>query len=97
MSSQTDFQKTTQRREFTAEEKLQIVLEGLRGDAQLSEVCRRHGISTTLFYTWRDKLTGAAKEAFSRRGHRKGDEQAARLQEEIARKDQVIAEMPACR
>jgi hypothetical protein len=38
-------------------------------------------------------MTGAAKEAFSRRGRRKGDGQVDRLQEEIARKDQVIAEI----
>ena len=82
-------------RKFAAEEKVAIVLEGLRGDTQVSVVCRRYGISTTRFYQWRDKLVNAAKEAFAqeRRGRRKGDGQMAKLHEELARKDGVIAEI----
>lgn len=38
------------RRKFTPEEKVAIVLEGLRGDNQVSAVCRRYGISTPVFY-----------------------------------------------
>jgi transposase len=81
------------RRAFTPEEKVAIVLEGLRGDVELSGVCRRHGISTSLFYQWRDKLVGAAKEAFGRRGRPKGNGQVERMQAELARKDAVIAEI----
>jgi transposase-like protein len=83
------------RRKFTAVEKVAIVLEGLRGDSQVSEVCRRHGITTNQFYQWRDKLIGAAKEAFAeeRRGRPKEDRKMERLQAELARKDTVIAEI----
>jgi transposase len=80
-------------RKLSAEEKVAIVLEGLRGDTQLSEVCRREGITTGQFYQWRDKLKCAAKEAFSRRGRPKGNGEVERLKEEIGRKDAVIAEI----
>jgi hypothetical protein len=41
-------------RMFTAQQKLEIVLGGLRGDRSVREVCREHAISETLFYGWRD-------------------------------------------
>ena len=82
------------RRKFTPEEKVGIVLEGLRGDNQVSAVCRRYGLSTTVFYQWRDKLIRGAKEAFAQNGGRhKGEQKVEKLQEEVARKDAVIAEI----
>jgi len=38
------------RRKFTAEEKIRIVLEGLKGEASISELCRREGIVSNLYY-----------------------------------------------
>jgi len=83
------------RRQFTAEEKVQIVLEGLRADAQVSEVCRRHGITTNQFYQWRDRLVKGAKAAFAeeRRGRPKSDRKVERMEAQLARKDAVIAEI----
>jgi transposase-like protein len=43
-------------RSWTAEQKIEIVLAGLRGDRSVKEVCREHQISDALFYAWRDKL-----------------------------------------
>ena len=43
-------------RSWTAQHKLEIVLAGLRSDRPAREVCREHGISETLYYTWREKL-----------------------------------------
>jgi len=40
------------RRKYSAEEKIRIVLEGLRGDHSVAEFCRREGISENLFYRW---------------------------------------------
>ena len=40
------------RRKFSAEEKIRIVLEGLRGEVAVSELCRREGISPTMYYRW---------------------------------------------
>lgn len=44
-----------EKRHFTAEQKLEIVLAGIKS-GRVSEVCRQHEISSTLFYQWRDKL-----------------------------------------
>jgi transposase-like protein len=43
-------------RTFTAQQKIEIVLAGLRGDRSIKEVCREHEIAETLYYNWRDKL-----------------------------------------
>jgi transposase len=43
-------------RSWTAQQKLEIVLAGMRGDRSVRGVCREHAISETLFYGWRDQL-----------------------------------------
>ena len=40
------------RRHFSAEDKIRIVLEGLRGDDSIAELCRKEGIAQSLSYTW---------------------------------------------
>lgn len=41
------------RKKYSAEEKIRIVLEGLRGEGSISAICRREGISPNLYYRWR--------------------------------------------
>ncbi len=48
-------------RKWTAEEKLGIVMEGLKERRSVSEICREHQISQTLYYRWRDKFLEAGK------------------------------------
>jgi len=43
-------------RKFTARQKAEIVLAGLRGERSVRDVCREHEIAETLYYQWRDKL-----------------------------------------
>jgi transposase len=40
------------RRKYSAEEKIRIVLEGMRGDHTIAELCRRESISENLYYRW---------------------------------------------
>jgi transposase len=40
------------RRKFSAEEKIRIVLEGLRGEESIASLCRREGIAANLYYRW---------------------------------------------
>jgi transposase-like protein len=54
-----------QYRSWTAKQKLEIVLAGLRGDRPTREVCREHGISETLYYSWREKLFEGGLEALA--------------------------------
>ena len=46
------------RRKFSPEEKIRIVLDGLRGEASITDLCQREGIASNLYYPWR-KITGS--------------------------------------
>ena len=46
-----DIRRRTRKR-HSAEEKIRIVLEGLRGEDSIAELCRREGIATSLYYSW---------------------------------------------
>jgi transposase-like protein len=46
----------------TAEEKLAIVLEGLKAESSISDLCRKHGLSQTVYYKWRDKFLEGGKK-----------------------------------
>ena len=50
------------RRQFSAEEKIRIVLEGLRGEVSIAELCRREGIATSLYYSWSKEFLEAGKK-----------------------------------
>jgi len=54
-------------RKRTAEEKLEIVLEGLKEKKPIAEICREHQISQTLYYRWRDKFLEAGKKGLLNR------------------------------
>jgi transposase len=54
------------RRKFNAEEKIRIVLEGLRGEIPVSELCRREGIAPTLYYRWSKAFLDAGKNGLVR-------------------------------
>jgi transposase len=49
------------RRKFSGEEKIRVVLEGLRGEDSIAELCRREGISPNLYYTWSKEFLEAGK------------------------------------
>jgi len=49
------------RRHFSAEDKIRIVLEGLRGDDRIAELCRKEGIAQSLYYTWSKEFLEAGK------------------------------------
>jgi transposase len=62
-----DIRRAT-RRHFSAEEKIRIVLEGLRGEESIAEPCRREGIASSMYYGWSKEFLEAGS---------KGDRQAA--------------------
>ena len=49
------------RRKYSTEEKIRIVLAGLKGDDTIAELCRREGISPNLYYTWSKEFLEAGK------------------------------------
>ena len=54
--------KRKTRRKISAEEKIRIVLDGLRGESSISELCRREGISESLYYKWSKEFMEAGKK-----------------------------------
>ena len=55
-----DIRRAT-RRHFSAEDKIRIVLDGLRGDESIAELCRREGIAQSLYYVWSKEFLEAGK------------------------------------
>ena len=58
-------------KKFAAEEKYQILQEGESGTMSINEVCRRQGISTVTYYSWREKVRQAAVESLRNHLHGK--------------------------
>ena len=56
-----DIRRAT-RRHFSAEDKIRIVLEGLRGEDSIAELCRREGIAQNLYYRWSKDFLEAGKK-----------------------------------
>ena len=57
--------KKATRRKFTAEEKIRIVLEGLRGEIPISELGRREQIAPSIYYKWSKEFLEAGKKRLS--------------------------------
>ncbi|MFM8606332.1 MAG: transposase, partial [Hyphomicrobiales bacterium] len=55
-----DIRRAT-RKHHSAQEKIRIVLEGLRGEYSIAELCRREGIAESLYYSWSKEFLEAGK------------------------------------
>ena len=55
-----DIRRVT-RKQYSAEEKIRIVLDGLRGECSIAELCRREGIAESLYYSWSKEFLEAGK------------------------------------
>ena len=55
-----DIRRAT-RRQYSAEEKIRIVLEGLRGELSIAELCRKEGIAQSMYYGWSKEFLEAGK------------------------------------
>ena len=56
-----DIRRNT-RRKYSAEEKIRIVLDGLRGEDSIAELCRREGINQNVYYRWSKEFLEAGKQ-----------------------------------
>jgi transposase len=71
MKQKTDVEKTVRdirrrtRKQYSAEEKIRIVLEGLRGEDSIAELCRREGLNTNIYYHWSKEFLEAGKKRLS--------------------------------
>jgi len=82
------------RRKFSSEEKIRIVLEGLKGEASIAELCRREGISPNLYYRWSKDFLEAGKKRLQGDTVREANSQeVSGLREENEQLKQVVAEL----
>ena len=71
MSSRASAEQTVRdirrktRKQYSAEEKIRIVLSGLRGEDSIAELCRREGIAESLYYSWSKEFFEAGKKRLS--------------------------------
>jgi transposase-like protein len=68
------------RQQHSAEFKLETVMEGLRGEKPIAQICRERNITDSLYYKWRDQFKAHAAEIFARQ-----DEKDERVSEQEAR------------
>ena len=83
------------RRKFSSEEKIRIVLDGLRGESSIAELCRREGINQNLYYRWSKDFLEAGKKRLSEDTAREAntDEVSGGLKSENKDLKQAVAEL----
>jgi transposase-like protein len=79
------------RRKWTPEEKMNIVLAGLKGDVSVAELCRRYNISQTLYYRWRDTFLQRGLEGLA--GKPPIEKEREQIQAKIAEYEQMIGKL----
>jgi transposase len=83
------------RRRWTASEKLRVVLSGLDGSLEVSELSRRAGINPTQYYGWKKQLLSSAGKVFADGRESKPSAHQQRLEAENARLKSVVVEITA--
>ena len=84
------------RRKFAPEEKVRIVLEGLRGEQSISELCRREGIASNLYYRWsKDFLEAGKKQLAGDTVREATSDEVKELRAENRELKEVVAEIEA--
>ena len=82
------------RRQFSAEEKIRIVLSGLRGEDSIAELCRREGIVQNLYYRWSKEFLEAGKKRLAGDTARAATPQEVKdLRREASALKEVVAEL----
>lgn len=82
------------RRKFSAEEKIRIVLAGLRGEASIAELCRREGIAEGLYYAWSKEFLEAGKRRLAGDTAREASRgEVTGLRQEMSALKEVVADL----
>lgn len=82
------------RKKYTAEEKVRIVLEGLRGEEKIAELCRREGIHQNMYYKWSKEFLEAGKQRLVGDTKREADSQEVEaMRSENEQLKAVVAEL----
>ena len=87
-----DIKRQTRRR-FSAEEKIRIVLAGLRGDDSIAELCRQEGIAQSQYYSWSKEFMEAGKKRLAGDTMREANtDEVKSLRNEARNLKEVVAE-----
>jgi transposase len=88
-----DIRRAT-RKQYSAEEKIRIVLDGLRGEDSIAELCRREGIHQNLYYRWSKEFLEAGKKRLAGDTAREAtSEEVKGLRREAVQLKEVVAEL----
>jgi len=86
--------KRKTRRKFTAEEKIRIVLNGLRGEESITDLCRKEGIHPTNYYKWSKSFLEAGKRQLNGATIREASSSEVKeLRDENAELKMLVAEV----
>jgi len=82
------------RRKYSSEEKIRIILEGLRGEASIAEICRREGLNPNVYYRWSKDFLEAGKRRLEGDTLREANtDQVKALREENSQLKQGLADL----
>ncbi len=88
-----DIRRAT-RKQYSAEEKIRIVLSGLRGEDSIAELCRREGIAQSLYYSWSKEFLEAGKRRLAGDTSRAAtSDEVKGLRKEAVTLKEVVAEL----
>ena len=86
--------KRKTRRQYSAEEKIRIVLEGMRGEESIAELCRREGIAQSLYYKWSKEFLEAGKSRLAGDTRREADgTEVKEMRSELEQLKLLVAEL----
>ena len=82
------------RRKFSSKEKIRIVLEGLRGEETIAELCRRESINPNLYYNWSKEFLEAGKRRLAGNTKREASSQeVSHLKQENSHLKELVADL----
>ncbi len=88
-----DIRRQTRRR-YSPEERIRIVLEGLRGEDSIAELCRKEGINPNLYYRWSKEFLEAGKKRLAGDTAREAtSDEVKALRAEMAQLKEAVAEL----
>jgi len=86
--------KRKTRRKFNPEEKISIILEGLKGEESIAAICRREGIAPSLYYKWSKSFLEAGKQRLKGDTIREANsDEVSAIRQENEQLKQLVAEL----
>ena len=86
--------KRNTRRKYSSEEKIRIVIEGMRGEVSIAELCRKEGIAQNLYYRWSKDFMESGKKRLDGDTMREANtSEVQSIKKENAQLKEVVAEL----